>query len=119
MNPKPNPLPLQVALIEQRIRAHGRMNNRVFAVLADVGVGYGVYFALAVHGPSFHIAACDSYRVDASAFAAALSANTRLVSLATPQNPSGVAISRAECEAVLALMGEVCPDAYLVPIEIF
>ena len=59
------------------------------------------------------------YRVDASAFAAALSANTRLVSLATPQNPSGVAISRAECEAVLALMGEVCPDAYLVPIEIF
>ncbi|MDP6588913.1 MAG: pyridoxal phosphate-dependent aminotransferase, partial [Alphaproteobacteria bacterium] len=59
------------------------------------------------------------YRVDASAFAAALSANTRLVSLATPQNPSGVAISRAECEAVLALMGEVCPDAYLVVDETY
>jgi hypothetical protein len=30
-----------------------------------------------------------------------------------------VAISRAECEAVLALMGEVCPDAYLVVDETY
>ncbi len=59
------------------------------------------------------------YRVAAGAFAAALSPNTKLVSFATPQNPSGVAFSREECEAVLALMGEVCPGAYLVVDETY
>jgi aspartate/methionine/tyrosine aminotransferase len=56
----------------------------------------------------------NGYRVAREAFAEALSADTKLVSFATPQNPSGVAFSRQDCEAVLALMGEICPDAYLV-----
>ncbi len=59
------------------------------------------------------------YRVEAGAFAAALRPNTKLVSFTTPQNPSGVAFSREECEALLALMSEICPDAYLVVDETY
>ena len=59
------------------------------------------------------------YRAAAGAFAQALTANTKLVSMTTPQNPSGVAFAREECEALLALMGEVCPDAYLVVDETY
>lgn len=54
------------------------------------------------------------YRLDLEALRGALSAKTRLVSLASPQNPSGVALSPETLRAVLAVMAEVCPDAYLL-----
>src|SRR5262249_59455707 len=43
-----------------------------------------------------------------------LSERTRLVSLASPQNPSGVATPRAILRDLVALMAERCPDAYLL-----
>jgi aspartate/methionine/tyrosine aminotransferase len=54
------------------------------------------------------------YRLDPHDLRTTLSPRTKLVSLASPQNPSGVAISHsALCEAV-ELMAEICPDAYLL-----
>lgn len=52
-------------------------------------------------------------------FRARLSAKTKLVSLASPQNPSGVAIPLATLREFLALMGKICPDAYLLVDETF
>jgi aspartate/methionine/tyrosine aminotransferase len=52
-------------------------------------------------------------------FRARLSAKTKLVSLASPQNPSGVAIPLATLRELLALMGKICPDAYLLVDETF
>ena len=43
-------------------------------------------------------------------FDARLSSKTRLVSIASPQNPGGVQASRAEIDALLALMSRRCPD---------
>src|SRR5262245_37882685 len=43
-----------------------------------------------------------------------LSERTRLVSLASPQNPSGVATPPAILRDLVALMAERCPDAYLL-----
>jgi aspartate/methionine/tyrosine aminotransferase len=54
------------------------------------------------------------YQLDPRDLRTTLSSRTKLVSLASPQNPSGVAISHsALCEA-LDLMAEICPDAYLL-----
>ena len=50
---------------------------------------------------------------------ARLTARTRLVSVASPQNPSGVAIPLATLHDILALMQEVCPDAYLLVDETY
>jgi aspartate/methionine/tyrosine aminotransferase len=54
------------------------------------------------------------YRLDPRDLRGTLSPKTRLVSLASPQNPSGVAISAEAVRATLELMHEVCPDAYLL-----
>ena len=54
------------------------------------------------------------YRFSIDDLRAALSPATKLVSFATPHNPSGRIFSIADCEAALASMAEVCPDAYLV-----
>src|SRR5215510_2277883 len=43
-----------------------------------------------------------------------LSERTKLVSLASPQNPSGVATPPAILRDLVALMAERCPDAYLL-----
>ena len=59
------------------------------------------------------------YRFEADAFARALTPDTKLVSITTPQNPSGVALTPGECESVLALMEKVCPGAYLVVDETY
>jgi aspartate/methionine/tyrosine aminotransferase len=61
----------------------------------------------------------DSYRLDPTALAAALSADTRLVMLASPHNPSGVAISGEDIERTLVAMQRVCPDAFLLVDEIY
>jgi DNA-binding transcriptional MocR family regulator len=49
----------------------------------------------------------------------ALSHKVKLVSIATPQNPSGVAIPVETIRAVYAMMRERAPDAYLVVDEIY
>jgi aspartate/methionine/tyrosine aminotransferase len=61
----------------------------------------------------------DGYRLDPTALRDALSADTRLVMLASPQNPSGVAVSREDIERTLAAMQRVCPDAFLLVDEIY
>ncbi|QHE92586.1 aminotransferase class I/II-fold pyridoxal phosphate-dependent enzyme [Pandoraea fibrosis] len=53
------------------------------------------------------------YRLDMAQVEAVLSPKTKLVSLASPQNPSGVQTSRGEIEALLSLMEKRCPQAVL------
>ncbi|QBQ98590.1 pyridoxal phosphate-dependent aminotransferase [Paraburkholderia pallida] len=53
------------------------------------------------------------YRLDLEQIDASLSPKTRLVSLASPQNPSGVQTSRADIEKLLALMEQRSPQALL------
>jgi aspartate/methionine/tyrosine aminotransferase len=55
----------------------------------------------------------EHYRLDLDALAARLSARTRLVSLASPQNPSGVRTPRATVEQILALLEARAPQAVL------
>ena len=54
------------------------------------------------------------YRLDPADLAAHLSPRTRLVSLASPQNPSGVAVPPETVRAVIGLMASRCPDAFLL-----
>lgn len=61
----------------------------------------------------------DGYRVDLDAFAARLSPRTRLAMFASPQNPSGVALTGAEVDGMLAAMARSCPDALLLIDETF
>ena len=56
----------------------------------------------------------DRYRVDLDAFRDGLSERTRLVMVASPQNPSGVSITRGEVAAMLAAMSRSCPEAVLL-----
>lgn len=53
------------------------------------------------------------YRLDLDRIEARLSAKTKLVSLASPQNPSGVQTSRADIEKLLVLLERRSPDAIL------
>lgn len=53
------------------------------------------------------------YQPDPDRVAAMLSPRTRLVSLASPQNPSGVQVSRAVIEQLRARMDVRCPQALL------
>jgi aspartate/methionine/tyrosine aminotransferase len=61
----------------------------------------------------------NGYQPDVDALARQLSPGTKLVSLATPQNPSGVAVPRRTLQAVLDVMRERCPYAYLVVDETY
>jgi aspartate/methionine/tyrosine aminotransferase len=61
----------------------------------------------------------DGYRVDPEAFRDRLSARTRLVMVASPQNPSGVPIRPAEIDELLAVMARRCPEALLLVDETF
>ena len=53
------------------------------------------------------------YRLDVEQVAAALSPRTKLVSIASPQNPSGVRTSRAVVEELLAVLEGRAPEAVL------
>ncbi len=55
----------------------------------------------------------SNYRLDLDQLAANLSPRTRLVSIASPQNPSGVQTPRAVFEKLLGLMEARCPQAIL------
>jgi aspartate/methionine/tyrosine aminotransferase len=54
------------------------------------------------------------YELDLDKFRASLSRKTKLISLASPQNPSGVALSEKTLRDILAAMEERCPHAYLL-----
>lgn len=56
----------------------------------------------------------DAYQPDLQRLADLLNPRTRLVSLATPQNPSGVAIAPATLREIVALVQSRAPDAWLV-----
>jgi len=55
----------------------------------------------------------SNYQLDLEQMAAALSPRTRLVSIASPQNPSGVQTSRPVVEKLLELLEVRCPEAIL------
>lgn len=55
----------------------------------------------------------NGYQLDLDAVAASLSCKTRLVSLASPQNPSGVRTPRSTVEKLLALLERQAPQAIL------
>jgi aspartate/methionine/tyrosine aminotransferase len=55
----------------------------------------------------------SGYQLDLEQIAAALSPRTRLVSVASPQNPSGVQMPRVEVQKLLALLESRSPDAVL------
>jgi aspartate/methionine/tyrosine aminotransferase len=55
----------------------------------------------------------NRYRMDLDRLDAKLSEKTRLVSIASPQNPSGVQISRVDIDAMLGLLQRRSPHAVL------
>jgi aspartate/methionine/tyrosine aminotransferase len=59
------------------------------------------------------------YRLDSGELQGSLSASTKLVCLASPQNPSGVAAPAATLRETLELMEEICPGAYLLVDETY
>ena len=59
------------------------------------------------------------YQPDLAELRGLLSTRTRLVSLASPQNPSGVAIAPKTLHDILALMAEICPQAHLLVDETY
>jgi aspartate/methionine/tyrosine aminotransferase len=61
----------------------------------------------------------NAYRPDLAEFRALLSQRTRLVSIASPQNPSGVGFPQNVLREMLATMSRVCPDAYLLVDETY
>jgi aspartate/methionine/tyrosine aminotransferase len=59
------------------------------------------------------------YQPDLAETTRLLSPRTRLVSLASPQNPSGVALRPDWLRGLLAAMAEICPEAYLLVDETY
>ena len=59
------------------------------------------------------------YRLDPRALRDELTADTRLVALASPQNTSGVAIAPEILREVRELIGEICPKAHLLVDETY
>lgn len=61
----------------------------------------------------------DGYRLDLDAVTAALTARTRLVSVASPQNPSGVRLTEAELRGLLAAVEQRAPEAVVLVDETY
>lgn len=61
----------------------------------------------------------DGYRLNLGSLERSLSPRTRLVSLATPQNPSGVRIRADQLSELVRLMDRACPGAVLVVDETY
>lgn len=61
----------------------------------------------------------SGYQPDLAHIRGLLSGATKLVTLASPQNPSGVAVAHQRLGEIVAAMAEVCPDAYLVVDETY
>lgn len=56
----------------------------------------------------------DGYRINIERLRSKLTARTRLLVLASPQNPSGVALTDSDVRSILSSMDEICPDAFLL-----
>jgi aspartate/methionine/tyrosine aminotransferase len=65
------------------------------------------------------LAFAQRYQPDLARLRALLSPSTRLVSLASPQNPSGVAIPARTLREILAAMADICPQAWLLVDETY
>ena len=61
----------------------------------------------------------EGYRLDPDRLAVLLSPATRLVCLASPQNPSGVGVPREVLREILSEMAARCPDAFLLVDETY
>ena len=61
----------------------------------------------------------QGYRLDLIAIKKSLQPSTRLVCLASPQNPSGVEVAAEEISDLVYEMKAVCPDAYLLVDETY
>lgn len=61
----------------------------------------------------------QGYHLDPADVGRALSERMKLVTLASPQNPSGVAIPHETISDVLARMRDTCPEAYLLVDETY
>jgi len=61
----------------------------------------------------------DGYRLPPARFADALTPRTALVSLASPQNPSGVRLTDDELRGLLAVVAERAPDAVVLVDETY
>ncbi len=59
------------------------------------------------------------YQLDPADLRPLLTEKTKLVTLASPQNPSGVAISADILRDVLTLMQQTCPQAYLLVDDVY
>ncbi len=59
------------------------------------------------------------YTLDLGSFEKALSSKTKLVSIASPQNPSGIAFSIDTIREILSLMRHHCPEAFLVVDDVY
>jgi aspartate/methionine/tyrosine aminotransferase len=59
------------------------------------------------------------YRLSPAALAALVSPATRLVSIASPQNPSGVALPHNVMTGILSVMAARCPEAFLLVDETY
>jgi hypothetical protein len=61
----------------------------------------------------------QGYRLDLAEISAMLTPKTRLVSLASPQNPSGVMIAPDTLRGLLCRMSDICPEAFLLVDETY
>lgn len=61
----------------------------------------------------------QQFQLNISAIHDQLTEKTRLVSIASPQNPSGVSVPVADIEKLLSIMAEKSPDAYLLVDETY
>ncbi len=77
------------------------------------------FAAVGVRVHTLELAFDRGYQLDLEALAQTLTPHTRLVSLASPQNPSGVALSRQTLHQVLALIARHSPKAYLLVDETY
>ncbi len=59
------------------------------------------------------------YQPDLADLRGQLSKKTKLVSLASPQNPSGVALPAQTLRGILAAMDDICPQAFLLVDETY
>lgn len=66
-----------------------------------------------------HLSFDRGYRLDVHELAPLLSAKTKLVSLASPQNPSGVAVPYNTFREIAALMQQRCPRAFLIVDDVY
>jgi len=61
----------------------------------------------------------QGYSLDIDSFEKALTSKTKLVSIASPQNPSGVTFPLETIRELLARMRRRCPDAFLVVDDVY